>query len=89
VSWSWDAEASEASDDAPTFAQPAVDIFEAAWFVPISIEAFQDAANVTQTVGVLSLRAATFSNRLRSRWVRRPVSRLESSPLSRLRLVRS
>lgn len=53
VSWSWDAEASEVSDDAPTFAQPTVDIFKAAGFVPISLEALQDEANVTAEVGKL------------------------------------
>lgn len=53
VSWSWDAEAAEVSDDSPTFAQPAVDIFKAAGFVPISLEALQDEANVTQEVGKL------------------------------------
>jgi HK97 family phage major capsid protein len=53
VSWSWDAEASEVSDDAPTFAQPSIPIYKAAGFVPISIEAMQDEANVAQEVGVL------------------------------------
>ncbi|WP_240749066.1 phage major capsid protein [Mycobacterium paragordonae] len=53
VSWSWDAEASEVSDDAPTFAQPSIPIYKAAGFVPISIEAMQDEANVAQEVGKL------------------------------------
>lgn len=53
VSWSWDAEASEVSDDSPTFAQPSIPIYKAAGFVPISIEGMQDEQNVTQTVGVL------------------------------------
>jgi HK97 family phage major capsid protein len=53
VSWSYDAEASEVSDDSPTFAQPTIPIYKAQGFVPISIEAFQDAANVTQEVGRL------------------------------------
>jgi hypothetical protein len=53
VSWSYDAEASEVSDDAPAFAQPSVPIFKAAGFVPISYEALQDAANVTAEVGRL------------------------------------
>jgi HK97 family phage major capsid protein len=53
VSWSYDAEASQVSDDAPTFAQPTIPIYKAAGFVPISIEAIADAANVTQEVGRL------------------------------------
>jgi HK97 family phage major capsid protein len=53
VSWSWDAEGAEVSDDAPTLAQPTVPIYKAAGFVPISIEAMEDAANVTQEVGML------------------------------------
>lgn len=53
VSWSWDAEATEVSDDAPTFAQPSIDIFMARGFVPISIEAMEDEANVTANVGEL------------------------------------
>ena len=53
VSWSYDAEGSEVSDDAPTFASPAIPIYTARGFVPITMEAFQDAANVTQTVGTL------------------------------------
>ena len=53
VSWSWDGEATEVSDDAPAFAQPVVDIFKAQGFVPISFEALQDEANVTAEVGKL------------------------------------
>jgi len=53
VSWSYDAEATQVSDDAPTLAQPTVPIYKAAGFVPISIEAIADAANVTQEVGRL------------------------------------
>jgi HK97 family phage major capsid protein len=53
VSWSYDAEAAEVSDDAPTFAQPTIPIYKAQGFVPISTEAMQDAANVTQEVGQL------------------------------------
>lgn len=53
VSWSWDSEGAEVSDDATTFAQPVVDIFKAAGFVPISIEALQDEANVTAEVAKL------------------------------------
>lgn len=50
VTGSWDAEASEVSDDAPTLAQPAITVHKLAIFVPISIEALQDAANVAQEV---------------------------------------
>jgi HK97 family phage major capsid protein len=53
VSWSWDAEGAEVSDDTTTFAQPAVTVHKAAGFVPISIEAMQDEANVAQEVGRL------------------------------------
>lgn len=53
VSWSWDAEAAQVSDDTPTFAQPSVPVYKAAGFVPISIEALADEANVTQEVGKL------------------------------------
>lgn len=53
VSWSWDAEATEVSDDATTFAQPTVVIHTARGFVPISIEAFMDEANVTEAIGQL------------------------------------
>lgn len=53
VSWSWDGEATEVSDDAPTFAQPTIDVHKAQGFVPISIEALEDEQNVTQEVGRL------------------------------------
>jgi HK97 family phage major capsid protein len=53
VSWSYDAEAAEVSDDSTTFAQPTVPIYKAAGFVPISIEAIADAQNVAQEVGTL------------------------------------
>lgn len=53
VSWSWDAEAAEVSDDATTFAQPTIPIYKAAGFVPISIEALEDEANVTAEVARL------------------------------------
>jgi HK97 family phage major capsid protein len=53
VSWSWDAEASQVSDDAPTFASPGIDIFKAQGFVPISIEALEDEQNVGATVATL------------------------------------
>ncbi|ASU81510.1 phage major capsid protein [Nocardiopsis gilva YIM 90087] len=67
VTWSWDAEATEVSDDAPTFAQPTVPIHKAAGFVPISLEALADEANVTAEVARLlafgrdDLEAAAFA----------------------------
>lgn len=67
VSWSWDAEASQVSDDAPTFAQPTVPVYKAAGFVPISIEALQDMANGAAEVARLlafgreQLEAAAFA----------------------------
>lgn len=53
VSWSWDAEATEVSDDSPTFGQPSIPIYKAQGFVPISIEALEDANNVTSEVAKL------------------------------------
>lgn len=53
VSWSWDAEASEVSDDSTTFSQPAIPNYTARGFVPISIEALEDEQNVAQEVGKL------------------------------------
>lgn len=53
ISWSWDAEGDEVSDDSPSFAQPSIPIHKAQGFVPISVEALQDAANVTEAVGTL------------------------------------
>jgi HK97 family phage major capsid protein len=42
VSWSFDAEAAEVSDDSITIAQPTVDVFMARGFIPFSIELGQD-----------------------------------------------
>lgn len=53
VSWSWDAEGAEVSDDSTTFAQPAIPNYKAQGFVPITFEALQDEANVAQEVGKL------------------------------------
>jgi HK97 family phage major capsid protein len=53
VSWSWDTEATQVSDDATTFAQPTVEIHKAAGFVPISLEALADAQNVASEIGRL------------------------------------
>lgn len=53
VSWSWDGEGAQVSDDSPTLGQPTVPVHKASGFVPISIEAMEDASNVTQEVGRL------------------------------------
>jgi HK97 family phage major capsid protein len=53
VSWSYDAEAAQVSDDAPSFVQPSIPVYKAQGFVPISMEAMQDEANVTTEVGRL------------------------------------
>lgn len=53
VSWSWDAESVEVSDDSPTLGQPSIPVYKAAGFVPITIEALQDEANVTTEVARL------------------------------------
>jgi HK97 family phage major capsid protein len=42
VSWSFDAEAAEVSDDSITLAQPSVTVFMARGFIPFSIEVSQD-----------------------------------------------
>lgn len=42
VSWSYDGEGSETSDDSPTLAQPTVPVFTARGFIPYSIEVGQD-----------------------------------------------
>lgn len=53
VTWAWAPEATQASDNAPTFGQPTVPIYKAQGFVPISIEALEDEANVTAEVARL------------------------------------
>jgi HK97 family phage major capsid protein len=53
VTASWDAEAAEVSDDAPTLAQPSITPAKAAAFVPFSIEAGQDIANLAENVADL------------------------------------
>lgn len=68
VSWTFAAEGAEVGDNAPTFAQPTVTIRKAHGFVPISIEALEDEANVTMEVAKLlsfgkdSLEAEVFIN---------------------------
>lgn len=53
VNWSFAAEAAEASDNAPSFAQPSIQVHKAQGFVPISIEAIEDEANVAAEVARL------------------------------------
>ncbi|MDC8981250.1 phage major capsid protein [Mycobacterium marinum] len=53
VSWSFDSEAAEVSDDSTVFSQPSIPNYMARGFIPISIEAAADAANVAQEVGKL------------------------------------
>ena len=66
VTWRWAAEGSEAGDNAPAFGGPAIPNYKADGFVPISIEAMDDADNVTTEVGRLlaqgkdNLEAAAF-----------------------------
>lgn len=50
VTGSWDAEASEVSDDSPTLGSPNIPIHKGAVFVPISIEAEQDESGVATEV---------------------------------------
>jgi HK97 family phage major capsid protein len=66
ASWSWDAEGAQVSDDTTTFVQPSITNHKGAGFIPISIEALQDEANVTTEVarilafGKDTLEAAAF-----------------------------
>lgn len=53
VTMSFDAEAAEVSDDTPVLAQPSITVRMMRGFVPISIEAWQDAANVANEVAAL------------------------------------
>lgn len=53
VTASWDAEASEVSDDAPTFTQPVIPAHKGAAFVPFSIEIGEDFANLSEDVATL------------------------------------
>jgi HK97 family phage major capsid protein len=53
AAWSWDAEAAEVSDDTTTFAQPQITLYKGAGFIPISIEAYEDEANVAGEVARL------------------------------------
>ena len=53
VSASWDGEAAEVSDDAPTLALPSVPAYKAQAFVPFSIEISQDWAGMESEIAML------------------------------------
>lgn len=53
VTWSFDAEAAEVSDDSPTLAQPTVPTHKAQGFVPFSIEVGQDYPGFDVEIGRL------------------------------------
>lgn len=53
VSWSWDAEAEEVSDDAPTLIQPSITTYAARGFIPYSIEIEQDYPGFASEFGAL------------------------------------
>jgi HK97 family phage major capsid protein len=53
VSWSFDAEASEVSDDSPALAQPSVTAYMARGFIPFSIEVGQDYPSFAEEMAVL------------------------------------
>jgi HK97 family phage major capsid protein len=53
VSWSFDPEAGEVSDDSPTLAQPAVPTYKAQGFIPYSIEVGMDYPNFASEMSVL------------------------------------
>lgn len=53
VSWSFDAEAAEVSDDSPTLAQPVVTTYKAQGFIPYSIEVGMDYPNFAAEMSTL------------------------------------
>jgi len=53
VSWSFDAEGAEVSDDSPSLAQPTVTAFMARGFIPFSIEVGQDYPAFAEEMAVL------------------------------------
>jgi HK97 family phage major capsid protein len=53
VSWSFQPEGAEVTDNAPSFGQPSIPNYMARGFVPISIEAMADEQNVAQEIGRL------------------------------------
>lgn len=48
--FSWDGEATEVSDDSLTLAQPSIPVHKLQGFIPVSIEAFEDIANLEAEV---------------------------------------
>ncbi|WP_100498320.1 phage major capsid protein [Geodermatophilus chilensis] len=67
VTASWDAELAEVGDDSPSLLNPAVTVHKGAAFVPVSIELFEDSADLGQQIGALftdakaQLEAAAFT----------------------------
>jgi len=59
VQFSWDAEASEVSDDSPTLAEPEVPNYKLQGFVPFSVELQGDAVNLVGELGKLLNDGAT------------------------------
>jgi HK97 family phage major capsid protein len=57
VSASWDAEGSSVSDDTPTWAQPEIDLYKAACFIPASFESMGDLAGLESDLRVLVMDA--------------------------------
>lgn len=53
ASWSFDAEASEVSDDSPTLAQPTITAHAARGFIPYSIEVGEDYPGFAQEMSIL------------------------------------
>lgn len=53
VQASWDAEASEVSDDSPPFAEPSIPNYKGAAFIPFSIELAGDAPTLVTEIGKL------------------------------------
>jgi HK97 family phage major capsid protein len=53
VTWSYDGEAEEVSDDSPTLAQPIVEVHEARGFIPFSIRVGQDYPNFASEMSKL------------------------------------
>ena len=66
VSWSWDSEAAEVSDDSPTLEQPAITTYAARGFIPYSIEIEQDTRRLLPSSAACWPRATTSCRRRRS-----------------------